>query len=213
MLHGLAMFSAVVVGGLFIHMVFVLGTLLWALGRKNPLAYLRSMGTALMTAFATASSAATLPLTMSGAEDAGVSEKATRFVLPLGATINMDGSALYEAVAALFIAQAWGIDIGIGGQILVVITAVLSSVGAAGIPEAGLVTMVVVLQAVGLPLEGLGLLLAIDWLLDRFRTAVNVWGDSVGAAVIERLIPADWMPDTAAASDAEDSDMSAEPAQ
>jgi Na+/H+-dicarboxylate symporter len=185
-LAGLGMFSLVVVVGLAIHMTVVLGSLVWLAGRRNPLTYARTMGTALMTAFATASSAATLPVTMSGTEEAGVDDRASRFVLPLGATINMDGSALYEAVAAMFIAQAWGIDIGITGQIMVVITAVLSSVGAAGIPEAGLVTMVVVLQAVGLPLEGLSLLLAIDWLLDRFRTAVNVWGDAVGAAVIER---------------------------
>jgi len=189
--QGLAMFALVVVSGLAIHMVVVLGGVVALVGKKNPLRYVRHLASALTTAFATASSAATLPVTMNGAEEAGVSEKATRFVLPLGATINMDGSALYEAVAALFIAQAYGIDIGVGGQIVVVITAVLSSVGAAGIPEAGLVTMVVVLQAVGLPLEGLGLLLAIDWLLDRFRTAVNVWGDAVGAAVIDRAMPAE----------------------
>lgn len=204
--EGLAMFALVVVVGLAIHMVVVLGGVLALLGKRNPLSYVQHLATALTTAFATASSAATLPVTMSGAEEAGVSEKATRFVLPLGATINMDGSALYEAVAALFIAQAWGIDIGLGGQIIVVVTAVLSSVGAAGIPEAGLVTMVVVLQAVGLPLEGLGLLLAIDWLLDRFRTAVNVWGDAVGAAVIER-----WIPDELIDEEAET--MTAEPAE
>ena len=112
--------------------------------------------------------------------------RAAEFVLPLGATVNMDGTALYEAVAAIFIAQALGVDLTLGQQVLVVLTATLAAIGAAGIPEAGLVTMVIVLQAVGLPLEGVGLVLAVDWLLDRFRTAVNVWGDAVAAAVMER---------------------------
>jgi Na+/H+-dicarboxylate symporter len=102
----------------------------------------------------------------------------------------MDGTALYEAVAVMFIAQAHGIELGLAEQIVVLLTATLAAIGAAGIPEAGLVTMVIVLEAVGLPLEGIGLLLAVDWFLDRFRTAVNVWGDSVGAAVIDRWAPA-----------------------
>ena len=141
-----------------------------------------------MTAFATASSSATLPLTMAGAiDDAKVSKKVGRFVLPLGATINMDGTALYEAVAVIFIAQSYGIHLGLGKLIVVFITASLAAIGAAGIPEAGLVTMVLVLQATGLPLEGIGLILSIDWLLDRFRTTINVWGDCVGAAVLDRL--------------------------
>jgi Na+/H+-dicarboxylate symporter len=105
----------------------------------------------------------------------------------LGATVNMNGTALYEAVAALFIAQVFNVELGIMGQALVFLTATLAAVGAAGIPEAGLVTMVMVLQAVGLPLEGVGMLLAMDWFLDRCRTAVNVWSDSVGAAVIDQL--------------------------
>lgn len=108
-------------------------------------------------------------------------------MLPLGATINMDGTALYEAVAVIFIAQVYGIDLSLGQQVIVLLTATLAAIGAAGIPEAGLVTMVIVLQAVGLPIEGIGLLLAVDWLLDRFRTTVNVWGDAVGAGVIETL--------------------------
>lgn len=115
---------------------------------------------------------------------AGVSKTSRRFVLPLGATINMDGTALYEAVAVLFIAQAMGIDLTFSQQILVLITATMAAIGAAGIPEAGLVTMVIVLEAVGLPLEGIGLILAIDWFLDRCRTTVNVFGDAVGAAVV-----------------------------
>ena len=140
-----------------------------------------------MTALSTSSSSATLPVTLNSVENLGVHSRSSRFVLPLGATINMDGTALYEAIAAIFIAQAYGIDLSVSAQILLFLTAILSSIGAAGIPEAGLVTMVIVLQAVGLPIEGLGLLLAIDWLLDRFRTMVNVWGDSVGAAVVDTL--------------------------
>ncbi len=144
---------------------------------------------ALLTAFGTASSSATLPLTMECAIEADVDKRAVKFVLPLGATVNMDGTALYEAVAVMFIAQAYGYSMGLTEQTIIFITATLAAIGAAGIPQAGLVTMVIVLTAVNLPLEGIGMLLAVDWLLDRFRTMVNVWGDSVGAAVIERVIP------------------------
>jgi solute carrier family 1 (neuronal/epithelial high affinity glutamate transporter), member 1 len=144
----------------------------------------------MLTAFSTASSAATLPLTLECVEKrAKVSPRAAYFVLPLGATINMDGTALYEAVAAIFIAQAFGIELTAMQQVMIFLTATLAAIGAAGIPEAGLVTMVIVLRAVGLPLEGIGLILAVDWLLDRFRTTVNVWGDAAGAAVIERFLP------------------------
>jgi Na+/H+-dicarboxylate symporter len=174
--------------GLFIHGFVVLPLILYVLSRRNPIDYFSSLSKALLTAFATASSSATLPLTMAGTiDEAGVSQKVGRFVLPLGATINMNGTALYEAVAAIFIAQSYGIDLGLGKLILVFITASLAAIGAAGIPEAGLVTMVLVLQAVGLPLEGIGLILSIDWLLDRFRTTINVWGDCVGAAVLDRF--------------------------
>jgi Na+/H+-dicarboxylate symporter len=144
---------------------------------------------ALLTAFGTASSSATLPLTMECARENKVDKRAVRFVIPLGSTINMDGTALYEAAAVMFIAQAYGIDMSIEQQVIIFVTATLAAIGAAGIPEAGLVTMVIVLSAVNLPLEGIGLLLAVDWFLDRFRTAVNVWGDSVGAAVIQRVLP------------------------
>ena len=141
---------------------------------------------ALLTAFGTASSSATLPITMECANENKISDKVTRFTLPLGSTINMDGTALYEAAAALFIAQAYGIDLGIGQQVVVFITATLAAIGAAGIPEAGLVTMIIVLNAVGLPTEGITILLTVDWFLDRFRTAINVWGDAVGAAIVDR---------------------------
>ncbi len=186
-LAGLGKYALAVISGLLTHAV-LLCVLLTFLARRSAFEYLRHMATALMTAFSTASSSATLPLTLEGVKMAGVDEKARRFVLPLGATVNMDGTALYEAVAVLFIAQAYGIDLSFGQQMLVLITATMAAIGAAGIPEAGLVTMVIVLEAVGLPLEGIGLLLAIDWFLDRCRTTVNVFGDSVGAAVVGRML-------------------------
>jgi len=184
-LAGLAKYAVTVISGLLAHAV-VLCLLLWLLARQAVLDYLRHLATALMTAFSTASSSATLPLTLEAVQNAGVPENARRFVLPLGATINMDGTALYEAVAVLFIAQAYGVDLSFGQQMLVLLTATMAAIGAAGIPEAGLVTMVIVLEAVGLPLDGIGLILAIDWFLDRCRTTVNVFGDTVGAAVVGR---------------------------
>ncbi|MFH2037432.1 MAG: cation:dicarboxylase symporter family transporter [Candidatus Zixiibacteriota bacterium] len=185
LISGLGWYSFTVILGLLIHGAIVLPIILKMFGRKNPLEYFLNMGQALATAFTTASSSATLPLTMEAVEEKNqVDKKASSFVLPLGATINMDGTALYEAVAALFIAQIYGIDLSIGAQIVIFFTATLASIGAAGIPHAGTVTMVFVLSAVGLPLEGIGLIWAIDWFLDRCRTTVNVWGDSVGAAVI-----------------------------
>ncbi|HXH72496.1 MAG TPA: dicarboxylate/amino acid:cation symporter [Mariprofundaceae bacterium] len=187
-LAGLGKYALAVISGLFTHAV-VLCLLLWLLARRPVLEYLRHLATALMTAFSTASSSATLPLTLEAVQNAGVPENARRFVLPLGATINMDGTALYEAVAALFIAQAYGIDLSFGQQLLVLLTATMAAIGAAGIPEAGLVTMLIVLNAVGLPQEGIGLILAIDWFLDRCRTTINVFGDTVGAAVVGRHVP------------------------
>ncbi len=176
--------------GLLIHGFVVLPLLLRALSGRNPVAYFKDLSESLLTAFSTASSSATLPLTITNVtENAKVSPKISKFVLPLGATVNMDGTALYEAVAVIFIAQSYGIHLGGGELVVVFLTATLAAIGAAGIPEAGLVTMVLVLQAVGLPIEGVGLILAIDWFLDRFRTTVNVWGDSIGAAVIEKLEP------------------------
>lgn len=186
---GVGWYMATVLLALSLHAAVVLPAILWFVGRRNPYRYMFNMGTALLTAFSTASSSATLPLTMEGVEKHnGVSEKVAGFVVPLGATINMNGTALYEAVAALFIAQATGLDLTLGQQVMVLLTATLAAIGAAGIPEAGLVTMVIVLKAVGLPLEGIGLILAVDWLLDRFRTSVNVWGDAVGAAVVEQRV-------------------------
>jgi Na+/H+-dicarboxylate symporter len=176
-----------VLAGLAVHGLVTLPLLLIWLARRNPLRYAANLGQVLITAFGTASSSATLPLTIEESRTKnGISAQSSSFVLPLGATVNMDGTALYEAVAAVFIAQAYGISLGVGDQLVIILTATLASIGAAGIPEAGLVTMIIVLRAAGLPLEGIGLLLAVDWLLDRFRTTVNVWGDTVGAAIIDR---------------------------
>lgn len=186
-LQSIGLYGATVVIGLAIHGGIVLPLILQFMSRHRPLPFIRGMAPSLFTAFSTASSSATIPLTMECCEENnGVDKRAVQFVVPLGATVNMNGTALYEAVAAITIAQAFGIELTIGQQIVIVITATLAAVGAAGIPEAGLVTMVMVLQAVGLPTEGIGLILVIDWLLDRFRTTVNVWGDAVGAAVMER---------------------------
>ena len=145
------------------------------------------MTTPLITAFSTASSSATLPLTMVAVEEnSGVSNKITSFTLPLGATVNMDGTALYEIVAAMFIAQAYGLHPTIIQQVIMVVTALLASIGAAGIPMAGMVMISIVLSVMGLPLEAVGLILSVDPLLDMFRTSVNVWSDSCGAVIIAK---------------------------
>lgn len=186
-IQAVGLYIGTVLSGLAIHFVVLFSILFFIGGRGAD--YLVGMMRALLTAFGTASSSATLPLTMECARENKVDERAVRFVLPLGSTVNMDGTALYEAVAVMFIAQAYGIELGLGPQIIILVTATMAAIGAAGIPEAGLVTMVIVLNAVGLPLEGIGLLLSVDWFLDRFRTSVNVWGDSVGATVVHRFLP------------------------
>jgi proton glutamate symport protein len=176
-----------VLAGLLVHAFITLPLIVKFIGRANPVKHFRNMSSVLLTAFSTSSSNATLPLTMETVEtEDGVSNKIASFTLPLGATVNMDGTALYECVAVMFIAQAYGIDLTIGQQLMVVFTALLAAIGAAGIPMAGLVMMAVVLNAVGLPLEGIGLILAVDRLLDMFRTTVNVYGDSCGAVIIAK---------------------------
>ncbi len=188
-----------VVSGLLFHGMIVLPLLLLVLGRSNPVSYVWQMREALLTAYATDSSSATLPVTIECAETAGgCSRRAARFVLPLGATVNMDGTALYEAVAVVFLFQCFGIPLGLNELIIVAITATLAAVGAAGIPSAGLVTMVIVVEAVNrsldgpeLPLSSVGIVLGIDRLLDMLRTVVNVWGDAVGAKIISRIAPDD----------------------
>jgi len=183
----LAIYSLCVAVALLFHALVSLPIIVRIIGKARPYAHLKNMITPLLTAFSTSSSSATLPLTMEALENnSGVSNKISSFTLPLGATINMDGTALYECVAAMFIAQAYGVDLTFGQQALVVVTALLASIGAAGIPMAGLVMITVVLTAVGLPLEGIGLVLAVDRILDMLRTSVNVWSDSCGAVTIAR---------------------------
>lgn len=187
-LVSLGAYAGTVILALLIHALFVLPLILHFLGKESVPKYARNLSTALTTAFSTSSSSATLPLTMEAVIDEhGISSRTARFVLPLGATINMNGTAMYEAVAAVFIAQSYGIELSFAHTIIIVLTATLAGVGAAGIPEAGLVTMVIVLKAVNLPIEGIALILVIDWFLDRCRTTVNVWGDAVGAAVVDTL--------------------------
>jgi Na+/H+-dicarboxylate symporter len=178
---------------LVVHAFVILPLILKFVARRSPLEFARAMSPALMTAVSTASSNGTLPLTLTCVEErAGVDNRISSFVLPLGATINMDGTALYEAVAVLFIAQATAsmdpnFTLTLGTQITVAFTALLASIGAAGIPHAGLVMMAIVLQAVGLPLEAQGIIIAVDRVLDMCRTSVNVWSDSCGCAVLARF--------------------------
>jgi Na+/H+-dicarboxylate symporter len=183
----LATFFFTVLAALAVHMFLVLPALLLLVGRVNPVAQFRALSPALLTAFSTASSSATLPLTMDCVEKrAGVSERVTSFVLPLGATVNMDGTALYEAAAVLFIAQAYGVELGLVQQFTVVLLALLTSIGVAGIPAASLVAITLILTYFGLPAEAIGLILATDRLLDMCRTSVNVFSDACGAVVIAR---------------------------
>ena len=185
--EALGKYALTVFLALVVHAFITLPLVLRAFAKVSPLDHARAMTPALLTAFSTASSNGTLPLTMRSVEDAGVPSAVSSFVLPLGATINMDGTALYEAVAVLFIAQVYGLDLDLGQQLVVALTALLASVGAAGIPHAGTVMMVVVLAAVGLPTTAVGLILAVDRILDMCRTTVNVWSDSAAAQVIARF--------------------------
>ncbi|XP_056383844.1 excitatory amino acid transporter 2 isoform X1 [Hyla sarda] len=188
----LGMYMITVIVGLIIHGAIFLPTLYFAITRKSPFPFLAGIFQAWITALGTASSAGTLPVTFRCLEEnLGIDKRVTRFVLPVGATINMDGTALYEAVAAIFIAQMNGVVLD-GGQIVTVsLTATLASVGAASIPSAGLVTMLLILTAVGLPTQDISLLVAVDWLLDRMRTSVNVVGDSFGAGIVYHLSKAE----------------------
>ena len=173
--------------GLVVQGFVTLPLLVRFLGRANPVKHLKNMSTVLLTAFSTYSSNDTLPLTRESVEARnGVSNKIASFTVPLGATMKMYGTALYECVAVMFIAQAYGIDLSFGQQMVVIFTALLAAIGSAGIPMAGLVMMAVVLNAVGLPLEGIGLILAVDRILDMFRTAINVYGDTCGAVIIAK---------------------------
>ncbi|MCP4592937.1 MAG: dicarboxylate/amino acid:cation symporter [bacterium] len=194
----IGLYMIAVLLGLALHGLIVLPLVLRVFGRTAPLRFLHQMRQALMTALATDSSSATLPVTLECAtESAGVNRRTAGFVLPLGATINMDGTALYEAVAVVFMAQAFGVELSMIQLIIVAVTATLAAVGAAGIPSAGLVTMVIVVDAVNgslsaaggatIPIAGIGLIIGVDRILDMFRTVVNVWGDAVGAKIIDRV--------------------------
>lgn len=183
----LLIFFVTVVAALCIHTFITMPLLLRFLGRVRPGLFFKKMSPVMLTAFSTSSSSATLPLTLETVEkDIGVSNKTTSFVLPLGATVNMDGTALYECVAAMFIAQAYGLELSMVQQFTIVLVALLTSIGVAGIPAASLVAITIVLGVIGLPLEGLGLLLVTDRILDMMRTAVNVCGDCVGTVIIAR---------------------------
>jgi len=173
--------------GLFIHGCITLPLIVYLVTRKSPLRHYKGMPPALVTAFSTGSSLVTLPLTMEAVtQNSKVSEKIASFVLPIGATVNMDGTALYQGIAVIFIAQIYGVAMSLDQQLVIVVTAVLASIGAASVPMSGLVMMSIILGAVGLPLEGVALVLAVDRILDMFRTMVNVLGDSCGAVVVAK---------------------------
>ncbi|MCB0135250.1 MAG: dicarboxylate/amino acid:cation symporter [Caldilineaceae bacterium] len=177
------------VGSLLFHLFVTLMVLYCALTRLNIRTFMRKIRAAQVFAFSTASSNATIPVTYGCVtKRIGVDNSVASFTVPLGATINMDGTALYEAVAVIFIAQTLGMTLPLSKLVVIFFTATLAAVGAAGIPEAGLVTMVIVLQAAGVPVAGIGTILAIDWFLDRLRTTVNVYGDAVGAAVVDHQV-------------------------
>lgn len=180
-------FVLTVAGGLGIHVFIVLPLLVWIFARVNPVNLFRATAPALLTAFSTSSSSATIPLTMECVQkNAGVSSRISGFVIPLGATVNMNGTALFECVAAIFIAQLYGLDLSFGTQLTVVILALFTSIGVAGVPSASLVAIVVILGVIGLPAEGIGLIMVVERLLDMARTSVNVFGDACGAVIIAR---------------------------
>lgn len=186
-LGSLATFAAVVTGTTIFHGLVILPLLLWLFGRMSPLRFFKGARPALITAFATSSSSATMPVSMQCAENLGVQPNIVGFVIPLGSQMNMDGTALYEAAAALFVANLVGLDLSIGQQVVVCFTAMIASLGAPGIPSAGMVTMIMVLQSVGLPAEAVAILLPIDRILDTVRTVVNVQGDMMISVVVQRF--------------------------
>lgn len=191
LLASLAKFVAVVIGTTLFHGLMVLPLILFGITQVSPLQFFRGAREALVTAFATSSSSATMPVTLRCTEQhLHVSPAITGFVVPLGAHLNMDGTALYEAAAALFVANLAGVDLNLAQQLTVCFTAMIVSIGAPGIPSAGMVTMVMVLQSVGLPAEAIAILLPMDRLLDTVRTMVNVEGDMVSCMVVQRLVSA-----------------------
>jgi proton glutamate symport protein len=187
-LLALGLYAGVVLLGLFLHLLLTYGAAVTFGARLGFGSFLMALRPALLLAFSTSSSSATLPVTKECVEDnLGVKPEISSFVLPLGATVNMDGTALYQGVAAVFIAQIYGMGLSIGDQLTIVVSATLASIGAAGVPGAGMVTLAMVLTAVGVPTEGLALVLGVDRLLDMFRTAVNVTGDATATVLMARL--------------------------
>jgi Na+/H+-dicarboxylate symporter len=188
LLASLGHFIAVVIGSTLFHGIIVLPGVLWLVTRVSPLAFFKGAREALITAFATSSSAATLPITLRCTEQhLHVKKDIASFVVPLGATVNMDGTALYEAAAALFVARLAGIELDIASQLIIFFVAMLGAIGAPGIPSVGMLSMVLVLESVGLPTEAIAILLPIDRILDTVRTAVNVEGDMVGSLVVQKI--------------------------
>jgi proton glutamate symport protein len=184
----LAVFAFAVIAALLFHSLVTLPVLLRYIGRVKPFTTLRAMSPALLTAFSTSSSSATLPVTMDTLEEkVGVSNEVSSFVLPLGATVNMNGTALYECAAAMFLAQAYGLDLSFGVQFSIVVIALLTSIGVAGVPSASLVAIAIILNAVGLPVEAIGVLMVFDRVLDMCRTSVNIWGDACCATIVAKL--------------------------
>ena len=184
----LALFAVAVLIALGLHAFGTLLLLLRFVGRVKPLKTLAGASQAMLTAFSTASSSATLPITMESVEEnIGVSNKVSAFVLPLGATVNMNGTALYECAAALFLAQAYGLDLTFGVQFTIVAIALMTSIGVAGVPSASLVAIAIILAAINIPLEAIGVLMVFDRILDMVRTSVNVWGDCCCATIVARL--------------------------
>ncbi|MDA0907809.1 MAG: dicarboxylate/amino acid:cation symporter [Bacteroidetes bacterium] len=188
LLVALGWYSLTVLLGLFIHMVLVYGTLIKVIGKMSFRKFLIEMRPAMLLGFSTSSSSATLPLTMDRVKNhVGVDDEVASFVLPIGATINMDGTSLYQAVAAVFIAQALGIDLSIAQQLTIVLTATLASIGTAGVPGAGIIMLVIVLQAIQVPVEGIALILGVDRILDMFRTTMNITGDATTSVVVASM--------------------------
>lgn len=189
LLTSVGYFVIVVLGATFIHGFIILPSILWVFGRMHPLEFFRGISEAMLMAFSTSSSAVTIPVTLKCViENLKVDRGIARFVVPLGGTVNMDGTALYEAIAAIYVANLYGIDLSFLEQCVVFFMAVVTSIGAPGIPSAGMVTTLLVLQAVGLPVEAVAILIPIDRLLDSFRTMVNVEGDAVGAVIVHNII-------------------------
>uniref|UniRef100_A0A669D0E8 Amino acid transporter n=1 Tax=Oreochromis niloticus TaxID=8128 RepID=A0A669D0E8_ORENI len=190
----LGFYAITVVMGLVLHGLFILPAMYFFITKKSPIVYIRGILQALLISLATSSSSATLPITFKCLlENNHIDRRIIRFVLPVGATINMDGTALYEAVAAIFIAQVNNYELDFGQIITISITATAASIGAAGIPQAGLVTMVIVLTSVGLPTDDITLIIAVDWALDRFRTMVNVMGDALATGIMAHICRKDFV--------------------